>query len=148
MKCPKCNEQINEAENFCQHCGTPIEKVGKDNKEGQGTATKTISSAGTYSGTMSKGKTSKGWKLFWKLIIAVVLIGAVALVIWFQVDPKAGEKLANIAGGLLIMAIFIFFVYRSAKKGKYKKRNHYEDDYWDSRDNDDNDFDGGDDDDD
>ena len=134
--CPKCGFQNPENASFCQKCGASLtEKTAADNQK---TGPKTFASTGNYSGKMVKGKTPKGWKIFRNAIIVLVLLGIIAIIIWFQVDPEAGTKLKNFAGGLLVMAIFIFFIYRSAKKGKGRRRSN--DDYdWDH--NDDNDFD-------
>ena len=120
MNCTNCKEQISEKENFCPHCGAPVKKENGDNTTETKTSSKTISSSGSYSGTMVKGNKSR--KIFRNIIIGIVIIGIVAMIVWFQVDPDAGEKLTNILVGLGLMAVFAFFIYQKSKKGKGRRR--------------------------
>jgi uncharacterized membrane protein YvbJ len=145
VNCPKCAHANLPTASFCEKCGSSLaEKAPADN---QNKGPKTFASTGNYSGKMIKGKTSKSWKVLIYVILSVVVIGAIALVVWFQRDPAAGEKLKSFAGGLLIVAIFLFFVFRG-KKGKRRIRRSGDDDQFD-HDDDDHDYDsddGGDDD--
>lgn len=144
--CPKCNHENPSDASFCEKCGTSL-KTEQDTRDSQKSEPAKIVSKGSYSGKMTKGKTSKGWKVLRNIIIAIIVLGIIALIVWFQVDPEAGEKLKTVAGGLLVVAIFIFFIYRSAKKGKKRIRRGYDDQDWNH--DDDNDYDsddGGDDD--
>ena len=143
--CQNCQAHLIEDDKFCPSCGNPVIEKTDDRSSKQDV--KTISSSGNYSGKMIKGKTSGSWKIIRNVIIAIVVFGIVALIIWFQVDPEAGEKLTNVLFGLGFMAVFAFFIYRAAKKGKYKGKKGYNinDEDWD--DNDDNDYDDGGDDD-
>ena len=136
--CPTCNHQNPAEASFCEKCGAALKQNREERQQSQPGQPNKIVSKGSYSGKMVKGKTSKGWKVLRNIIIAIVILGVIAIIVWFQVDPDAGEKLKTFAGGLLVVAIFIFFIYRSAKKGKRRIRNN--DDYdWDH--NDDNNFD-------
>lgn len=146
--CPKCNHENTNGATFCESCGTSLSATGSAKNENPGP--QTFTSAGSYSGKMIKGKTSKSWKVLLYAILSVVIIGAIALIVWFQRDPDAGEKLKNIAGGILVASIFIFFVIRGNKKGRRRRGSGYE--YDQGINDDDNDFsddssdDGGDDD--
>ena len=145
LNCPNCQTHLTEDDKFCPNCGNPVKEKTDNRSSNQDV--KTISSSGNYSGKMIKGKTSGSWKIIRNVIIVMVVLGIVALIIWFQVDPNAGEKLTNVLFGLGFMAVFAFFIYRAAKKGKYKGKRGYNnnDENWD--DNDDNDYDAGGDDD-
>ncbi len=150
MKCNSCNTLISPDENFCPGCGISI-KDQKLTSQTDPQGPKTISSAGAYSGTMIKSK-SKFWKRLKNSIIGFILAIVIALIVWFQVDPDAGKKLTNILVGLGLMAVFAFFIYRKAKKGKGRRRggsfrrgNRSDDDRDDDQ-YDDDDDDGGDDD--
>jgi len=152
ITCTQCNQIVEASDKFCQHCGAPI--LQTTNPGSNSTASKpskTITSSGNYSGTMIKGKGSRTRKTIRNIVIGFVLIGIIALIIWFQIDPDAGEKLTNIIVGLLIMVVFGFFIYRSSQKGKGRKRsfrsgNNRDDDR--NHDDDDNNDDNYDDDDD
>ncbi len=134
IHCPKCNHENPQGAAFCEKCGTSLTESGPAKKEQS--STKTFSSAGNYSGKMTKGKTSRGWKRMRTAIIVIIIALVVAIAVWFAVDPDAGEKLKNIAGGLLVAAIFIFFVLRGNRK-KRKSRDDY--DYYENDDDLDND---------
>ena len=148
--CTNCNHTVEDSDKFCPHCGTPVQKKTDATTPSSGKTTKTITSSGNYSGTISKGKGSRIRKTIRNIVIGIVLIGIIALVIWFQVDPEAGKKLINVAFGLGFMLVFAFFIYRAAKKGKYKGKRNYDpnDDDWLDDDKNDNDNDEDDDDDD
>lgn len=149
IQCPKCNYENEEGAAFCEKCGASLSTTEAAQNENSGP--QTFTSTGNYSGKMIKGKTSQSWKVLLYVILSVVIIGAIALIIWFQRDPEAGEELKNIAGGILVAVIFIFFVIRGNKKGKKRRRRGYE--YDQGINDDDNDYDddssddGGDDDD-
>ncbi len=141
--CSKCNHPNLQGTSFCQKCGAPLLPGDSQKKQSKKEPHKIVSK-GNYSGTMIKGKTSRGWKIFRNIIIALIFLGIVALIIWFQVDPEAGAKLTNIAFGLGVMLIFVFFIYRASKKGKYKRKRDFDssdDDWHDDDDNDDDDDD-------
>jgi len=142
--CPKCNHTNPVGASFCEKCGTSLSVAQAANKSSEPQPNKIVSQ-GSYSGTMVKSKTSKRRKIFRYAIISIVLLGLIAIIVWFQVDEEAATKLTNFGAGLLVMAIFIFFVYRSAKKGKKRIRGTNDDYDWDH--NDDNDYDDGGDDD-
>lgn len=144
--CPKCNHENPDGAAFCEKCGASlaVSELSKNKKSGP----QTYTSTGTYSGKMTKGKTSRGWKRMRTAIVVIILLLVVAIAIWFAVDPDAGEKLKNIGGGILVAAIFIFFVIRG-NKGKRKRGSGYEFEQGVNHDDDyDDDFsdDGGDDD--
>jgi len=139
ITCKNCNHENPHDVKFCEKCGTP---VGAVSAEPQSTNSaedpQKIVSKGNYSGTMVKGKTSRGWKIFRKIIIALVLVAIIALIVWFQVDPDAGKKLTDVAVGTAFMAVFFFvgWLFMRGKKGK----NNYDwddDQYSDVADDDD-----------
>jgi len=139
--CPKCYHENPEGASFCEKCGTSL-KPGEVNQKAEQKDPNKIVSKGTYSRKMTKSKSKFRKRLLWTIIVLVVII-AIALVIWFQVDPEAGEKLKTVGGGILIVVIFLYFVIKGNKKGK-RKRRYDNGDYYD---NDDNDWDDGGDDD-
>ncbi len=116
--CTQCNKPVEGSDKFCPHCGTPVQKKTDATTQSSGKTTKTITSSGNYSGTMIKGKGSRIRKIMQNIIIAVVVVGIIALIVWIKTDPKATTQLGNIAFGLVFMLVFAFFIYRSAKKGK------------------------------
>ena len=136
--CPSCSHPVEISDKFCPGCGALLSQTTETTKN-----VKTISSSGNYSGTMIKGKTSKGWKIFRNVIIVIVLLGIIALVIWFQVDPDAGKKLKDALMGIGFMIVFFFFGWLFMKGGKGRRSGGDDDQYNDI--SDDNDF-GGDDD--
>jgi len=138
IHCPKCNHTNPENVSFCEKCGTSLTATGSSKNQKSGP--QTFTSAGTYSGKMIKGKTSKSWKVLLYIILSIVIIGTIAIVIWFQHDPDAGEKLKTIAGGILVVVIFIFFVIRGYKKGRRRRGSGHE--YDQGINDNDNDFSG------
>lgn len=126
--CPSCNHPIEITDKFCPGCGNPLTQTTKTKSAEN---VKTITSSGNYSGTMIKGKTSSSWKIFRKIIIAVVLVGIIALIIWFQVDPDAGKKLTNTLMGIGLMAVLFFvgWLFTRGKKGKGRGNYDWDDDY-------------------
>ncbi|WP_372949296.1 zinc ribbon domain-containing protein [Mariniphaga sp.] len=116
--CLACNHQNQEGTLYCEKCGTPLTEPGPDENKKSGP--QTFSSAGNYSGKMIKGKTSKVWKIFRNTIIGIVLLGIIALIIWFQVDPEAGKKLTDVLMGTVFMIVFFFFgwLFMRGKKGR------------------------------
>lgn len=140
--CPKCNHNNPEGALFCEKCGASLTepKPAENKKSGP----QTFSSAGNYSGKITKGKTSKGWKIFRSTIIGIVLLGIIVLIIWFQVDPEAGKKLTDVLTGIGFMLVFFFFgwLFMRGKKGR---KSGWDDDQFADVDND-NDYDSDDDD--
>lgn len=132
--CPSCNQPVEVSDKFCPRCGNQLTQT-KESKPN----VKTITSSGNYTGTMVKGKTSRGWKIFRYIIIAIVLLGIIALIIWFQVDPDAGKKLTDALMGIAFMIVFFFvgWLFMRGKKGR--RGSNYDDPYNDV--SDDNDFD-------
>lgn len=118
--CSQCNKPIEISDKFCPNCGAPVSKPEKTHKKESGNTFHTISSSGNYSGTMTKGKGSKSRKTVRNIIIALIVIGIIALVIWIKTDPKATTKLGNILFGFAVMAIFGAVIWRKSKKGLIK----------------------------
>jgi uncharacterized membrane protein YvbJ len=142
VSCSKCNHENPGGAAFCEKCGASFSAAEPNKKEKSGP--KNFSSTGTYSGKMIKGKTSKGWKVFKKIIIAFVLLGFVAVIIWFQVDPEAGRKLTDVLIGTVFMIVFFFFGWLFMR-GKKRKTAGWDDDHYANVAND-NDYDSDDDD--
>ncbi len=153
QQCPKCNHINAEGVSFCEKCGTPLKAKEtapappSQPKEGE---PKTFTSAGNYSGTMVKGKTSKSWKTLKIILLVIGVIAVIAFVIWYKTDPNAKETLGNIIFGLVVMLIFGFFIWRknrnvSKEESIRRKREANLDSIYDednySDDNDDDDFD-------
>ncbi len=124
--CPSCNHILKIADKFCPGCGT---RVSSENPESEN-RTKTIVSSGKYSGTMIKSKASFGWKIFRNVIIATVVLGVLALAIWFQFDPDAGKKLTDALMGIGFMAVFFFTGWLFMRGQKGKKRSNWDDDQY------------------
>ncbi len=120
--CPKCGHLNPLGAAFCEKCGAALKAERPDTGQAQ-SGPKVLRSAGKYSGTMVKGKTSKGWKTFKYLIIVILLIAVVAFVVWFKTDPNAGETMGNILFGAVIMLVFAFFIWRKNRKAGRKRRN-------------------------
>lgn len=131
-KCLKCGNPVQASDKYCPYCGNAINNQKK------------IVSKGSYSGKMIKGKTSTGWKIFRNTIIGIVLLGIIALIIWFKVDPEAGKKLTNVLMGIGFMLVFFFFgwLFMRGKKGR---KSGWDDDQYADVDNN-NDYDSDDDD--
>lgn len=134
--CPSCNYPVDITDKFCPGCGVLLSQTKETETVGN---VKTITSSGSYSGKMMKGKTSRGWKFFRNVIISIILLGIIVLIIWFQVDPEAGKKLTDALMGIGFMAVF-FFVGWLFMRGKKGRRGSNYDDYY-SDVSDDNDFD-------
>ena len=120
QQCPKCKHENPESVSFCESCGTSL-KAKEDSpaprpEHKKVNEPKTFTSAGNYSGTMVKGKTSKSWKVLKIIILIVGIIAVIAFVIWYKTDPNAKETLGNILFGLVVMAIFGFFIWRKNRK--------------------------------
>jgi len=118
-KCKRCENPVLQTDKFCQSCGAPMQQPVTP-VETSSNSPKTFVSKGTYSGKMVKGKTSRGWKIFRNILIAIVVIGIIALIVWFQVDPEAGKKLTDVLMGIGFMIVFFFFgwLFMRGKKGK------------------------------
>ena len=144
LTCSKCNHVNPPTASFCEKCGASLAESQASPQAAQPEPNKIVSK-GSYSGKMTKSK-SKFWKrLIWTIVILVIII-AIALFVWFQRDPEAGEKLKTYAGGLLVVSIFLFMVFRGNKKGKRRRRKRgYDDDNWNDYDDYDDDGDDGDD---
>ena len=133
--CIQCKNPIEPSDKFCPHCGSPVSSEEKQPVSSGTKSTKTISSSGNYSGTMIKGKGAGTRKIIRNIIIAIVIIGIIALVIWIKTDPEAKQKLGNILFGFVVMAIFGAFIWRKSRKGlimstKQRQANFdYDDDY-------------------
>lgn len=114
-KCNQCGKPVTSGDKFCPHCGAPLSKDNEEIKE-----TKTFVSKGNYSGKMTKGKTSRWWRILRNIIIAIVLLSIISLLIWFQVDPDAVKKLTDVLFGIGVMVIFFFvgWLFMRGKKGK------------------------------
>lgn len=146
--CAQCNKPVENSDKFCPHCGAPVSTVETHSSSSETKSTKTFTSSGNYSGTMTKGKGSKSRKIIRNIIIAIVLIGIIALIIWIKTDPEATTKLGNILFGLAVMAVFGLVIWRKSKKGQIKSTKQrqanfdYDDDYDNDGfdDNDDTDF--------
>ncbi|WP_346862510.1 zinc ribbon domain-containing protein [uncultured Draconibacterium sp.] len=138
VSCKSCNHQNKQGAAFCEKCGNSLGELNTEaqNKIPSENAHKIVSK-GNYSGTMVKGKTSRGWKIFRNLIVVLVLLAVVALIVWFQVDPDAGTKLKDAAMGTAFMAVFFFvgWLFMRGKKGN--KYDWDDDQYADVADDDD-----------
>ena len=137
--CPLCNHPIESTDKFCPGCGKPLSGVNTNTSESAKNV-KTITSSGNYSGEMVKSKTSRGWKIFRRILIALIILGIVALVIWFKVDPDAGKKLIDTLLGIAFMIVFlsVALLFKGRRRGK---SNDWDSDQFieDNYDNDDDD---------
>jgi len=149
LQCPKCNHENPTGSVFCESCGTSLkgnDKAPISPPEPKKDEPKTFTSAGNYSGTMVKGKTSKAWKRFKIILLIVLIIALIAFVIWYKTDPNAKEIMGNVLFGGAIMLIFGFFIWRknrnvSKAERIRRKREANLDDLYDQDNDDDNDFD-------
>ena len=122
--CIKCGHQNPSDTTFCEKCGTPLKgkyDPPKTNKK----PPKILSSAGSYTGTMVKSKSSKSYKIFKIIVLSVITIGVIALIIWFKVDPDAKEKLINVlfsVGFILIFGFFIWWKNKGVSKNEMIRR--------------------------
>ena len=126
--CINCNAEVAATDKFCPACGKPVIMVAEP---ASGTKEKVIHSAGNYSGTMKKGKGRKARKIFFTILLIIVLGGIGYLIYWFNTDPKASEKLINVVGGFVIMGVLFGIGYLTSRK----RRNSGDDSSWDSDDN-------------
>lgn len=85
---------------------------------------------------MTKAKTPKGWRIFRTVLIVIVLLGVIAMVVWFQVDPEAGKKLTDVLMGIGFMIVFFLFGWLFMRGKKGKKSNWDDDQFADVNDND------------
>ncbi len=149
-QCPKCGHENPAGAVFCENCGESLKAKGAaptSPPEPKKDEPKTFTSAGNYSGTMVKGKTSKSWKRLKIILLIVAIIALIVFVIWYRTDPNAKEIMGNVLFGATVMLIFGFIIWRKAKKGKIKSSKQRNADYdWNDQDDDydnseDNDFD-------
>ncbi len=139
ITCSNCKHVNPLTASFCEKCGTQLSKSNADPKSKEKEPV-TFRSRGDYSGEMIKSKTSRGWKIFRNIIIAIVLFGVLALIIWFQTDPDAGKKLTDALMGIGFMAVFFFVGWLFMRGKKRRRGSNYDDDYY-SDVSDNNDFD-------
>lgn len=141
--CAKCNHQNPSEVSFCENCGNSLKVTTSYKKSKNTNKLKTFKSTGNYSGEMIKGKTSKLFKTFKYIIIALVVVAIITFFIWYNTDPDASEILGNILFGAAFILVFGFVVWRKNKKGKMKASKYRETNYdYDDIDNqDDDDFD-------
>lgn len=121
-QCHKCGKKISTNTSFCENCGAQISQEQKKEP-------KRIISKGAYSGKMNTGKS----KLLKRLIITaiiVIVISVMAIIIWFQVDDNAEDKLKEalrIPGTVVIIGFAIYVaIFGKSKKGR--SRGGYDDD--------------------
>lgn len=133
LQCTKCSHENPASVSFCESCGTSLKsKEGspipppehkKDNEP------KTFTSAGNYSGTMVKGKTSKSWKVLKIILLIIGILAVIVFAIWYKTDPNAKETLGNIIFGLVIMLIFGLIIWwknrKNIKKGSKTRGDTY-----------------------
>ncbi len=142
--CPQCGKTNNAGTSFCEQCGSKL--TGEQiNQQSDKSEPHKIVSKGTYSGTMNTGKS----KLRKRLIIAAlifIVVSALSMIIWFQVDDHAEDKLKEAVRipGTVILIGFAIYVAIFGKSKKGRRRGGYDDDDYDY-DDDDNDSDWGDD---
>ena len=146
IECSQCGKMNSLGATFCEHCGSKLLSE-PSNQQSKKPEPHKIVSKGSYSGKMNTGKS----KLLKRLIIAVitvVVIGVLAIIIWFQVDDNAEDKLKEalrIPGTIVIVGFAIYVaIFGKTKKGR--SRGGYDDDDYDDDDYDDGGDDGGDDD--
>ncbi|MGQ8335783.1 zinc ribbon domain-containing protein [Sunxiuqinia sp. A32] len=141
ISCPSCSYENPSTATFCEKCGNNLKAEPLKTEPRKKINVNTITSSGSYSGTMvSSG--SKFWKRLRIAILIIVLAIAIALIIWFQVDDEAGRKLKDALMGTAFMIVFFFFgwLFFRGKKGRgrsgYDDQFDHDDDFGDS-DNDD-----------
>ncbi|WP_319500206.1 zinc ribbon domain-containing protein [uncultured Draconibacterium sp.] len=144
--CSQCGKMNNAEAVFCEHCGSKLSEEQTSQQPKKPEPHKIVSK-GAYSGKMNTGKS----KLLKRLIIAaiiVVVIAVFAIIIWFQVDDNAEDKLKEalrIPGTIVIVGLAIYVaIFGKSKKGR--TRGGYDDDDYDDDDYDDGGDDGDDDD--
>lgn len=128
LKCVQCQSDLSSKDKFCLACGNPTGFGSSDTEMEEKIRTKTVTSTGNYSGTLAKGKKPRAVKILRNLIIAAILVGIIAVIIWFQVDPEAGKKVADVFFGVIFMTFF-FLVGWLFMRGKKGKSNNWDDDH-------------------
>lgn len=138
-KCSKCGAAIPVDAVFCESCGTKLQT--SDGQQTPNPEPKRIVAQGNYSGKLSTGHS----KLLTRLVIAgvsILVIAAIALIIWFQVDDNAGEKLKKAIELPLTVIIVLFALYTFIfGKSKKRKRRRGGGGYSDVADDNDDDYD-------
>ena len=149
IRCPQCKHENQAGAVFCENCGKSLkakDAAPTSPPKPKKNEPKTFTSAGNYSGTMVKGKTSKSWKKLKIILLIVGIIALIAFVIWYKTDPNSKEIMGNVLFGAAIMLIFGFFIRRKYKKMSKaeiikRKREANLDDMYDQDNDDDNVFD-------
>lgn len=133
VTCIKCGHDNLAGVSFCESCGTAIQGEHPRTSPASPGPNKIISK-GNYSGTMKKSGSSF-WKKLLITLLIIVLAGAVAIFVWFQIDPDAGKKFKDILEGtgvVLVVMLFLWIFSKGKKKGgRGKSQNDYDDDNWD-----------------
>ena len=134
--CAACGHSNPPGSSFCEKCGASL-KENTTSTKSKKTPPKTLKSAGTYSGTMVKSKSSKSYKTFKIIFLVFLVIAVIAFIIWFNNDPEAKSKLFDVLFSVGFILIFVLIIWRKSKKGKIlSSRNnpaHYD---WDDYDRD------------
>ena len=140
MQCNSCKSEITSEDKFCPSCGASQKDISSVSQSPEEGGPKTIKSSGNYSGKMVRSG-SKFWKRLRNAIIIFILLVAIALIIWFQVDPEAGRKLKEALMGGAFMIVFFFFGWLFFR-GKKRRGGSGSNDLYDHDDDDDDDDDG------
>lgn len=137
--CTQCGKSIELNATFCEHCGAKISPNQSSAKNEKPEPHKIVSK-GAYSGKMNTGRSKFRKRLIWSVII-IVLIAALSILIWFQVDDNAEEKLKEalripVAVVLIGFALYVM-IFGKSKKGRFRGGDDgdYDDD-WDDGDDD------------
>lgn len=117
--CETCQHKNLSSSSFCEKCGTGLIPKSTTQKI-QANDSHKIVSQGNYSGKMIRGKTSKSWKTLKIIILIFCLLAVIALIIWFNTDPDAKEKLGNILFSAVVMLLFGSYIWWRSKKGTIK----------------------------
>jgi uncharacterized membrane protein YvbJ len=116
--CPSCRLQVAESDKFCPSCGKPLSAAAPEaSAPADDLQGKVIQSTGNYSGKMTKGKGMNFRKVIFRILIVIILVAIAVLVYWIKTDPKAKEKIINVAGGFVIMGILFWIGYKFRRKG-------------------------------